>query len=88
MTKLVLEFYLVLPIRKKKKILSFLVKYIYFTVFEEVGHGGSGSIPSDVTDIISVDLGCVGEGLTCTEYQVSICAKDSVGPYHYDIVTD
>lgn len=61
--------------------------YIYFTVFEEVGHGGSGSIPSDVTDIISVDLGCVGEGLTCTEYQVSICAKDSVGPYHYDIVT-
>ena len=32
-------------------------------------------------------MGCVGEGLNCTEYQVSICAKDSVGPYSYDMVT-
>ena len=31
-------------------------------------------------------MGCVGEGLTCTEKQVSICAKDSGGPYSYDIV--
>jgi putative aminopeptidase FrvX len=61
--------------------------YQYITVFEEVGHGGSGSIPTDVTEVISVDLGCVGDGLTCTEYQVSICAKDSVGPYHYDVVS-
>ena len=33
-------------------------------------------------------MGCVGDGLTCTEHQVSICAKDSGGPYHYDVVTD
>ena len=31
-------------------------------------------------------MGCVGEGLCCTERQVSICAKDSGGPYSYEIV--
>ena len=60
--------------------------YIYFTVYEEVGHGCSGSMPEDVTDVISVDMGCVGDGLQCTERQVSICAKDSGGPYHYETV--
>ena len=34
-----------------------------------------------------MDMGCVGEGLTCTERQVSICAKDKGGPYNYDIVS-
>lgn len=61
--------------------------YHYITVFEEVGHGGAASIPAGVTEMISVDMGCVGEGLECTEHQVSICAKDSRGPYHYDVVT-
>ena len=56
------------------------------TVYEEVGHGGSASVPAGVTEAISVDMGCVGEGLTCTEHTVSICAKDSGGPYHYDVV--
>ena len=62
--------------------------YHHITVYEEVGHGGSASIPSDVTEVISVDMGCVGDGLSCTEYQVSICAKDSRGPYNYDVVTN
>ena len=31
-------------------------------------------------------MGCVGEGLTCTERTVSICAKDSGGPYSYEVV--
>ena len=61
--------------------------YQHITVFEEVGHGGSASVPVDVTEILSVDMGCVGDGLGCTETQVSICAKDSGGPYHYDVVT-
>ena len=61
--------------------------YVHVTVYEEVGHGGSASIPEDITEAISVDMGCVGAGLTCTERQVSICAKDSGGPYSYEIVT-
>ncbi|MDY3919471.1 MAG: M42 family metallopeptidase [Candidatus Limivivens sp.] len=60
--------------------------YIHITSFEEVGHGGSASVPEGVTEAISVDMGCVGEGLACTERQVSICAKDSGGPYSYEVV--
>lgn len=59
--------------------------YFYITVYEEVGHGASGSIPENVSEIVSVDMGCIGEGLQCNEHQVSICAKDSGGPYSYDI---
>ena len=62
-------------------------QYHYITVYEEVGHGGTASIPAGVTEMISVDMGCVGEGLSCDEHMVSICAKDSAGPYTYDVVT-
>ena len=61
--------------------------YAHVTVYEEVGHGGSASVPAGVTEAISVDMGCVGNGLQCTEKQVSICAKDSGGPYSYDVVS-
>ena len=60
--------------------------YAHVTVYEEVGHGGSASVPAGVTEAISVDMGCVGNGLQCTERQVSICAKDSGGPYNYEVV--
>ena len=60
--------------------------YLHITVYEEVGHGGSGSLPQGVTEAISVDMGCVGDGLGCTERKVSICAKDSGGPYSYQVV--
>ena len=60
--------------------------YLHITVYEEVGHGCSASLPEGVTEAISVDMGCVGDGLQCTEKQVSICAKDSGGPYSYEVV--
>ena len=60
--------------------------YCHVTVYEEVGHGGCASVPAGVTEAISVDMGCVGAGLQCTEKQVSICAKDSGGPYSYEVV--
>ena len=60
--------------------------WAHITVYEEVGHGGSASVPPDVREAISVDMGCVGEGLGCTERMVSICAKDSRGPYNREIV--
>lgn len=59
----------------------------HITVFEEVGHGGSASVPEGVAEALSVDMGCVGDGLICDERQVSICAKDSGGPYHYEVVS-
>ena len=60
--------------------------WVHVTVYEEVGHGGSASVPNGITEAISVDMGCVGAGLSCTEKQVSICAKDSGGPYSYEVV--
>ena len=60
--------------------------YAHITVYEEVGHGGC-FIPQDTEEMLSVDMGCVGADLGCTERMVSICAKDSGGPYNYDLVT-
>ena len=61
--------------------------YAYITVYEEVGHG-CANLPVDANAILSVDMGCVGEGLACDERQVSICAKDSGGPYDYDFTNE
>ena len=58
---------------------------VCFTVHEEVGHGGA-TLPQ-VDELLAVDMGCVGDDLNCTEYQVSICAKDSNGPYDYEMVS-
>ncbi|MDE7184087.1 MAG: M42 family metallopeptidase [Lachnospiraceae bacterium] len=73
---------------KDEKITLPRTVYHHITVYEEVGHGGAASIPSDVAEVLSVDMGCVGNGISCTEHQVSICAKDSRGPYTYDVVTN
>ena len=59
---------------------------LIFSVHEEVGHGGA-TVPRDLDELLIVDMGCVGLDLTCTEYQVSICAKDSGGPYDYGMTT-
>lgn len=59
---------------------------LLFTVYEEVGHGAS-FLPSDTAEIVSVDMGCVGDGLDCDEHMVSICSKDFSGPYDYDTTT-
>ena len=60
--------------------------WVHVTVYEEVGHGACGSIPAGISEAISVDMGCVGDGCSCTERQCSICAKDSHGPYSYEVV--
>lgn len=60
---------------------------ILITTYEEVGHGAS-YIPSDISEILAVDMGCIGLDLECTEHDVSICAKDSNGPYDYDMVSN
>ena len=61
--------------------------YVMFTTYEEVGHGGSSGVPEDTAEMISVDMGAVGDDLGADERKVSICAKDSGGPYDYDVTT-
>lgn len=55
--------------------------HFFITNFEEVGHGAAFGVPQKTREFIAVDMGCVGEGIQATEYCVSICAKDSSGPY-------
>lgn len=56
---------------REKIVPSYTIKIIIST-YEEVGHG-SAYLPSEITELIAVDMGCIGEDLTCNEYQVSIC---------------
>lgn len=59
---------------------------LFISTYEEVGHGSS-YIPADITEMIAVDMGCIGLDLNCTEMDVSICAKDSGGPYDYEMTS-
>ena len=59
---------------------------ILISTYEEVGHGMAW-IPQDIQELIAVDMGCIGDDLSCTEQMVSICAKDSSGPYDYTITS-
>lgn len=59
--------------------------FVMFTTYEEVGHGASAGIPEETEEMISVDMGAVGDDLKTDEYKVSICAKDSGGPYDYEV---
>ena len=76
-----------LELMKRENIKPKYTTKILVSIYEEVGHGSS-YIPSDITELIAVDMGCIGDDLSCTEYQVSICAKDSSGPYDYEMTTD
>ena len=59
---------------------------IYFIVYEEVGHGAS-TVSSSIDEFVTLDMGCVGLDLAGNEFAVSICAKDSHGPYDYELTT-
>jgi putative aminopeptidase FrvX len=52
---------------------------------EEIGYGGNSGIPEKTVEYLAVDMGAIGDGQTTDEYCVSICAKDSSGPYHYGL---
>lgn len=57
----------------------------FISNFEEVGHGASASIPEKTFEFIAVDMAAPGEGQTSDEFSVTICAKDSSGPYDYEL---
>ncbi len=70
----------------KEKIIPKRNLCIIFSTYEEVGHGGA-FIPADIEELLAVDMGCIGEDLMASEEDVSICAKDSGGPYDYGMVS-
>jgi putative aminopeptidase FrvX len=52
---------------------------------EEIGYGGNSNITPETVEYVAVDMGAIGDGQATDEYTVSICAKDSSGPYHYGL---
>jgi len=58
----------------------------FFNVTEETGQGIAATPQGD--DLIVVDMGVVGKGTAGSEKCVSICAKDSSGPYNYDLTNE
>ncbi len=53
--------------------------------YEEVGHGAAAGIPSDVHELVAVDMAAVGDGQESDEFHTTLCVKDSGGPYHHEL---
>ena len=64
---------------KPKYTINFLISN-----YEEVGHGIT-ILPNNTFEILAIDMASPGEGQTSTEETVSICAKDSSGPYDLEL---
>lgn len=58
---------------------------VFISGYEEVGHGASFGIAEEAAELLCIDMGVPGTGQNTDEYSVSICAKDSSGPYDYNI---
>jgi putative aminopeptidase FrvX len=56
--------------------------YFLISNYEEVGHGAAAGIPSDVAELVTVDMAVVGDGQESDEFHATLCIKDSSGPYH------
>ncbi len=55
---------------------------IHISNYEEVGHGAAAGLPNDLVDLVAVDMAVVAPNQESDEFSVTICAKDSAGPYH------
>lgn len=56
---------------------------LFFSNYEEVGHGGSGGYAESIEELLVIDMGVLGDACEGNETSCSICAKDSSGPYDY-----
>lgn len=60
---------------------------VYFSLYEEIGHG-TVWLPEDVRDFIAVDIAPTGPDQNSEEHKVSIFAKDSRYPYHWELTNE
>ncbi|MEK6222562.1 MAG: M42 family metallopeptidase, partial [Chloroflexota bacterium] len=56
---------------------------LHFSNYEEVGHGAAAGFPQDLVELLTVDMAAVGDGQASDEFNVTLCVKDSGGPYHH-----
>ena len=59
--------------------------HLLFTISEEIGSGASSILHGDVAEMVTIDTGPVAPGQSSDEYGVTICMKDSVGPFDYHL---
>ena len=59
--------------------------YFHISNYEEVGHGAAAGIPSDVAELVTVDMAVVGAGQESDEFNATLCTKDGGGPYHFGL---
>lgn len=57
--------------------------HFFISNYEEVGHGSAAAVDRKSEAFIAVDMAAMGESQTSREDYVTICAKDSSGPYDY-----
>lgn len=56
--------------------------HFFISNYEEVGHGASAGIPPETAEVVAVDMAAVDHRCqTSDEFSVTICVKDSSGPY-------
>jgi putative aminopeptidase FrvX len=58
---------------------------IFFSNYEEVGHGGTCGYSDSIEELLVIDMGVLGDACEGKETKCSICAKDSTGPYDYEM---
>ncbi len=57
----------------------------FISNYEEVGHGAAAALPEKTFEFIAIDMAAPGDGQTSDEFSVTICAKDSSGPYDLEL---
>jgi len=58
---------------------------LHVSNYEEVGHGAAAGIPTQVSELVAVDMAAVGDGQSSDEFHATLCVKDSGGPYHHGL---
>ncbi|MFP5308075.1 MAG: osmoprotectant NAGGN system M42 family peptidase [Actinomycetes bacterium] len=59
--------------------------HLLVTISEEVGHGASHGLHTDVAEMVSVDAAVVAPGQASTETGVTIAMQDLHGPFDYHL---
>ncbi|MBL7884616.1 MAG: M42 family metallopeptidase [Bacteroidia bacterium] len=57
---------------------------LFFSNYEEVGHGGTVGYSANINELLVIDMGVLGDACEGNEVSCSICVKDSSGPYDYN----
>lgn len=57
---------------------------LFFSTYEEVGHGGTVGYSATIEELLVIDMGVLGDSCEGNEQSCSVCVKDSSGPYDFN----